>query len=105
MAQNARGTFVTLMLTLILGGVFLFFLNVVSFGSITYLLAALFGMAFLGFLHYALWGYALSEDVAKERNDFLREQQRELDQQSPIDPYGIQARRSYPAPPDDRIQR
>lgn len=105
MTQSSKGTFVTLMLTTVLGGLFLFFLNVVSFGAFSYVLASVFGIAFVGFAHYAVWGYSLSKDLSQERADFLRQQQRELDVQAPLDPYGIQSRRNFPQPPDDRIQR
>jgi high-affinity Fe2+/Pb2+ permease len=103
--MNSRGNFVTLMLSAVLGGLFLFFLNGVSFGAFSYVLASVFGIAFVGFLHYAIWGYGLSKDLAQERADFLRQQQRELDVQTPLDPYGIQTRRNFPGGPDERIQR
>ena len=51
------------------GGAFLFFLNLVSLGIFAYVIAAIIGIAAIGFLHYAIWGYALSQQVAGEREE------------------------------------
>ena len=66
---NGRETLLTLSLVAILGGAFIFFLNLVSLGIFAYVIAAIIGIAGIGFLHYAIWGYALSQQVAGEREE------------------------------------
>src|SRR5579862_4392493 len=67
--QKGRETLLTFVLVAILGGAFLFFLNIVSLGIFFYVVAAIVGIAAVGFLHYAVWGYALSQQVAGEREE------------------------------------
>jgi hypothetical protein len=38
-------------------------------GIFIYVIAAVVGIAAVGFLHYAIWGYALSQQVAGEREE------------------------------------
>lgn len=104
MQPSGQSLLARLTLAAVLGVLFVASMNVNQFGAFSYVLASIFGMLFLGYVHYALWGYAFSLDVAEERAAFLKQQQRELDMQSPVDPYGIQARRHLPTPPDDRIK-
>jgi hypothetical protein len=66
---KGRDTLLTFALIIILGGAFFFFLNLVSLGIFIYVIAAVVGMAAIGFLHYAIWGYALSQQVAGEREE------------------------------------
>ncbi len=66
---KGRETLLTFSLVAILGGAFLFFLNLVSLGIFAYVVAAIIGIAAIGFLHYAIWGYALSQQVAGEREE------------------------------------
>jgi hypothetical protein len=67
--KKGRETLLTFSLVAILGGAFLFFLNLVSLGIFAYVIAAIVGIAAVGFLHYAIWGYALSQQVAGEREE------------------------------------
>src|SRR5712692_1840236 len=67
--KKGRETLLTFSLVAILGGAFLFFLNLVSLGIFAYVIAAIVGIAAIGFLHYAIWGYALSQQVAGEREE------------------------------------
>lgn len=68
-SNKGRETLLTFSLVAILGGAFLFFLNLVSLGIFAYVVAAVVGIAAIGFLHYAIWGYALSQQVAGEREE------------------------------------
>jgi hypothetical protein len=67
--KKGNETLLTISLVVILGGAFLFFLNLVSLGIFAYVIAAIIGIAVIGFLHYAVWGYALSQQVAGEREE------------------------------------
>lgn len=78
--RSGRETFLTVGLALILGGAFFIFLNLVSFGIFFYVLAAVVGIAAVGFLHYVIWGYDLSEEVAEERKREWLKQQQEMDE-------------------------
>ena len=86
-ATKGRETLLTFSLVAILGGAFLFFLNLVSLGIFAYVVAAIIGIAAIGFLHYAVWGYALSQQVAGEREEQrikdLLENEREGDEPMP----------------------
>lgn len=52
-------------------------LNVVTFGIFFWVIAITFAIAMVGSLHYLLWGQDLSDQVAEEREAFLRQQTRE----------------------------
>jgi len=80
--KKGRETLLTLSLVVILGGAFLFFLNLVSLGIFFYVIAAIIGIAVVGFLHYAIWGYALSQQVAGEREEQRLKDLLENDQDS-----------------------
>jgi hypothetical protein len=67
--KGNRETVLTLMLTATLAGGVFFFLILLSGGLLVYLAAAVFGIALIGLLHYALWGHALSQEVAGEREE------------------------------------
>jgi hypothetical protein len=84
-ATKGRETLLTFSLVAILGGAFLFFLNLVSLGIFAYVVAAIIGIAAVGFLHYAIWGYALSQQVAGEREEQRIKDLLEADQ-DPNDP-------------------
>lgn len=66
---KGRDTLLTLSLVAVLGGAFLFFLNLVSLGIFAHVIAVVIAIAAVGFLHYAIWGYALSQQVAGEREE------------------------------------
>jgi len=67
------------LLVALLGGIFFVFLNLVTFGIFFYVLAAVVGIMTIGFLHYVLWGYDLSEEVAEDMQRERLQQQQELD--------------------------
>jgi hypothetical protein len=78
--RSSRENFLTFALVAVLGGAFFVFLNLVSFGIFFYVLAAVVGIAALGFLHYVVWGYDLSEEVAEERKREWLKQQADMDE-------------------------
>ena len=86
-AATQRGTLLTLMLTLLGGGGILFFLVLVSGGFFGYVIAAVIAIALVGYVHYQLWGAAMTREVSGER-EAQQEQERRL-----------------PAPRDERIRR
>lgn len=65
--STARGSFLSILLALIFGGGFLFFLILVTGGFFFYVALAVLGVGSIGFLHYVLWGQALTDEVAQER--------------------------------------
>ena len=78
--RSGRDTLLAFALVALLGGIFFLFLNLVSFGIFFYVLAAVVGITLLGFLHYVLWGYDLSEDVREEMQRERQQQQKERDE-------------------------
>lgn len=72
------------LLVALLGGIFFVFLNLVTFGIFFYVLAAVVGIMAVGFLHYVLWGYDMSEEVAEEMHREQLKQQREMDERLDI---------------------
>ncbi len=102
-----RETMLALML-LTIGGAFLFlFLNFVSLGMFFYVALITGVVGLVASFHYVLWGRGLLGEVSLEREKFLREQAKELEQIE--NPYAIQPRPgARPRPPrstpDDRIQ-
>ena len=81
--RSRRETMLSFMLVALLGGMVFFFLNFVSLGIFFYVLAAVAGIMAVGFLHYVLWGYNLSEDVAEEMQRERLKQQQETDERLP----------------------
>jgi hypothetical protein len=74
MASEPRGrreSFLTIFLVLLAGGLIVFVLTFISFGVFGYVLAAVPVFALVGFLHYVLWGYAMSQETAGEREELL----------------------------------
>jgi hypothetical protein len=86
-AAGPRGTLLTLMLTLLGGGGILFFLVLVSGGFFGYVIAAVLAIALVGYVHYQLWGAAMTREVSGER---AAREARERD---------------LPPPRDERIRR
>jgi hypothetical protein len=78
--RSGRETVVTFALVALLGGAFFLFLNLVSLGIFFYVGAAVIGIAAIGFLHYVVWGYDLSEEVSEERRREWLERQEEMDE-------------------------
>src|SRR5436309_1777332 len=64
-----RDVFLSGLLATMIGGGFLFFLFLICGGLSFYVLAVVGGMAAVGLLHYLLWGYTFSEQVAGEREE------------------------------------
>jgi high-affinity Fe2+/Pb2+ permease len=75
--RGGRDTLLTVTLVVFVGGLLIFFLNLISLGVFTYVLGAVVVFAVVGFLHYVLWGYAMSQDVADERAAMMRDEERE----------------------------
>lgn len=76
--NRRRETILTMTLVLVLGGTIAFFLNLVSLGLFAYVLMAVALFTVFGFLHYVLWGYAMLQETAGEREELrLREQMQE----------------------------
>lgn len=78
--SNGRESLLTVFLALILGAAFLFFLYLLTFGFAAYIAAAVLAMVFMGYLHYAVWGYSLSEETAGEREEELVRQRMEAEE-------------------------
>ncbi len=78
--RSGRDTLLAFALIGLLGGIFFLFLNLVSFGIFFYVLAAVVGMTMLGFFHYVVWGYDLSQDVAEEAQRERQVQEKERDE-------------------------
>ncbi len=81
--RSNRETMLSFMLVALLGGMSFAFLNFVSFNIFFYVLAAVVGIMAVGFLHYVLWGYDLSEDVAEDMQRERLKQQQEMDERLP----------------------
>jgi fatty acid desaturase len=78
--SRSRETMLTVFLALLLGGALLFFLYLTTMGFITYVIAAILAMVLVGYLHYALWGFSLSEETAAEHEEALLRQRREAEE-------------------------
>ena len=67
-----RETLVSIVLALLLGGIFVFFFLLVlsgRFGVVPEVLLAIVGFVAVGFFHYVVWGYSFSKEVAGEREE------------------------------------
>src|SRR5262245_31823771 len=82
-----RETLLTLMLTALFGGAFLFFLIIVGGTVFLYVLIAVAAIAAVGLVHYVLWGQALSREVAGEREEAEARARQEADEQFTAEPY------------------
>ena len=67
--KKGRETILMLSLIVILGGAIVLFLHFITLGVFSYVIAAILAIALVGFLHYVIWGYALSKQVAGEREE------------------------------------
>ena len=65
--QQRRETMLTVILTGLTAGAFLFFLILLSDGLILYMVLAVAAVVALGFFHYVVWGYAMTQEVADEQ--------------------------------------
>jgi high-affinity Fe2+/Pb2+ permease len=78
-----REGLLTVILTALVAGAFLFFMILVTGGFFFYVVLSLAVMVGLGFFHYMLWGYTMTAEVADEEivdSHLEREEQRERDQ-------------------------
>lgn len=73
-------TILTVALVIILGGLLVFFLNLVSLGIFMHVGAAIVALTLIGFLHYVLWGQSLSQTTAGEREEAEIKARMEADQ-------------------------
>ena len=67
--RRARETFLTLSLTVLFAGGFMAILNFLTFGVLTHVIAVAIVIGVVGTFHYVLWGQALSQEVAAERQE------------------------------------
>jgi polyferredoxin len=67
--RRRRETLLTFLLATVFAGGILFFLVLVSGGFFVFVMAVVFAITLVGLLHYALWGYALTQEVAGEREE------------------------------------
>lgn len=67
--NQKRENFLSLLITVVVGGILFFFLNVVSLGMLAHVVGAVFVFGLLGMLHYALWGQTLTQETAGEREE------------------------------------
>ncbi len=78
--NRTRETALTMTLVVVLGGTIAFFLNLVSLGLFAYVLIAVVLFTLMGFLHYVLWGYAMTQETAGEREEMCRREAEEQEQ-------------------------
>lgn len=64
-----RETLLVLFLIVLLGGSISFALYFLTLGILGHVFAAVAGIALVGFVHYAVWGYSMSKEVAGEREE------------------------------------
>jgi hypothetical protein len=101
---SARENLLTIVLVLLLGGSLIFFLIMVSMGVFQYVIATVIGITLLGYLHYVLWGYSLSQEVAGEREEEELRQRLQADEEpwrSDV-PAGVDTRQSKRAQQAER---
>jgi hypothetical protein len=80
-SRGRRETLLTLMLAAVFSGGVLFFLILVSGGFFLYVVASVFAIALVGLFHYALWGQALTQEVAGEREALESRERWEAEEQ------------------------
>ncbi len=82
--QNPRReTLLTVILTGLGASAFLFFLILVSGGFFFYVALAVAAIFCLGFFHYMVWGYAMTQEVAEEQMRDAEAPRRDGDQFPP----------------------
>jgi hypothetical protein len=67
--SRRRENILTVVLVVLLGGSFAFFLDMVTLGTFRFVIFTVMGITLVGYLHYVLWGYSLSQEVAGEREE------------------------------------
>jgi Flp pilus assembly protein TadB len=78
--RSSRETRLTFLLVAVFAGSFVFFLNFVSLGIFFYVIVAVLAIVGVGFLHYVLWGYSLSQELAEQMHREQLKQQQEKDE-------------------------
>jgi len=78
--RSGRETWLTFMLVAVFAGSFVFFLNLVSLGMFFYVIVAVLAIVGVGFLHYVLWGYSLSQECAEQMHQEQLKQQQEREE-------------------------
>ncbi len=86
--SRARENTIIFTLVLLLGGMVVFFLDVISLGIFTYAIGVGGAIFALGCFHYLVWGRLMSEQVAEERRALLAQEEAEAPPRLPAD--GIQ---------------
>jgi hypothetical protein len=81
--RQRRETFLGLFLALFFGAGAVVFLIVVTGGFFLYVLAAGVVIGVVGYLHYLLWGQALTQQVAGEREEEEARERWESEQHLP----------------------
>jgi Flp pilus assembly protein TadB len=76
--RSTRETRLTFLLVAVFAGSFVFFLNFVSLGIFFYVIVAVLAIVGVGFLHYVLWGYSLSQELAEQMHREQLKQQQEM---------------------------
>jgi hypothetical protein len=71
-----RGAFLSVVLTGLGSSVFLFFLFLACGGLWIYVVAVLGGIALFGFVHYLLWGHAMTNQVSAEAKEHEAREER-----------------------------
>jgi hypothetical protein len=64
-----RETFLAVILITLLGGGLLLFLVVITGGFFLYVVLAVVAIGVVGYVHYLLWGHAMTQEVAGEREE------------------------------------
>jgi predicted signal transduction protein with EAL and GGDEF domain len=77
--SRGRETLLAVVLSLVVGGAFVLFLNFATGGFVFYAIAIAFVMSVFGLVHYFLWGRSFMKEVAEERREL--ELQDEIEQE------------------------
>jgi hypothetical protein len=82
--KNKRESMLTIILVTVFGGGVFFFLNFVSLGIFSYVIGIVAAIAIVGTLHYVLWGFALTEETAGEREEAELKARLEMEEKQPV---------------------
>ena len=74
--QGSRENALIIALVVLGGGIFLFFLDFITFGLVGSVLSIAGIFVVVGALHYLVWGHSLSQEVAVERAALRRQDPR-----------------------------
>lgn len=75
---RGRGNILIIALSMLVAGIGLFFLYFITLGIVGHVIALAVLTIPIGFLHYLIWGRALSAEIAAEREALLRREAEEL---------------------------